>query len=378
VGILKIHKVGLFLVLRVAFILANIATYFEEFREFIYFDLNGFPEIYNCLDYYLSKGEKDSAKDIDKIMRMSFTKIDSASAKENDQDAQIKLIRLLANLFTLDKIGIDFITKHTPKYKAILQKLNNLISEKKIKANEELIQCTLSCFVNMMFYEKPALIAEDFEMKKLKTEILFTLSKLIIQNESQEICLEALRVLSNLSRNKGLVKQILKLNLYEAVVTLLNHGNKDIVYFCIGIIMNLMLNEEVKASDLKKAVLKNLTQILFDSTMEDYEIISCALKCLANILDNIKSEDVERDQIKSIEELVVNYGDQCDILLSTSNKGNNEQSESRDIADLRSIVNQLLNIIPEENFSCPLHTCGRKFKSAQELQLHVSRRHKMQ
>ena len=46
--------------------------------------------------------------------------------------------------------------------------------------------------------------------------------------------------------NKGLIKQIQKLNLFEAVVTLLNHSNKDIVYFCIGIIMNLMLNEDIK------------------------------------------------------------------------------------------------------------------------------------
>ena len=73
---------------------------------------------------------------MDKLMRISFTKIDTTSSKENGNDAQIKLIRLLANLFTLEKIGIDFITKNLPKYKYLLQKLNELLAEKKIKGNE--------------------------------------------------------------------------------------------------------------------------------------------------------------------------------------------------------------------------------------------------
>jgi len=61
---------------------------------------------------------------------------------------------------------------------------------------------SLSFLANLLYYEKSALIEEDFDLKKLKTELLFTLNKFIIQNENEEVLLEALRVLSNLSRNK--------------------------------------------------------------------------------------------------------------------------------------------------------------------------------
>ncbi len=53
-----------------------------------------------------------------------------------------------------------------------------------------------------MFYEKQVLSGEDFELTTLKTEILFSLSRFIIQKDNEEVCCEALRVLSNLSCDK--------------------------------------------------------------------------------------------------------------------------------------------------------------------------------
>jgi hypothetical protein len=50
-----------------------------------------------------------------------------------------------------------------------------------------------------------------------------------------------------------LAKQITKTKLVEAVIELLKHNNKDIVYYALGIVMNLMLTEDMK---YKFAVLK--------------------------------------------------------------------------------------------------------------------------
>jgi len=109
-----------------------------------------------------------------------------------------------------------------------------------------------------MFYEKQTLSQEDFELKTLKTEILFSLSRFIIQKDNEEVCCEALRVLSNLSRDKvtlnsfpltiikGLARQIAKTKLVDAVMTLLEHTNKDIVYYSLGIVMNLMVTPEMR------------------------------------------------------------------------------------------------------------------------------------
>ncbi len=61
------------------------------------------------------------------------------------------------------------------------------------------------------------------------------------------------------------------------------------------------------------------------------------------------------------------------------------------VGDLRAIINHLLNIMPEEGYTCPeksnliqrlqennphfIIDCGRKFKSEEELTKHVTRRH---
>lgn len=97
-----------------------------------------------------------------------------------------------------------------------------------------------------MFFEKLVLTQEDFELRTVRTEILFTLNRFVIQTDSEEICLESLRVLSNLSRDKALAKQITKTKLVEAVIELLKHNNKDIVYYALGIVMNLMLTDDMK------------------------------------------------------------------------------------------------------------------------------------
>ena len=50
--------------------------------------------------------------------------------------------------------------------------------------------------------------------------------------------------------------------------------------------------------------------------------------------------------------------------------------ELEQIQGLRDLLNQLVNDMPDvlEN-NCPIESCGRKFKTKEELQKHVERRH---
>lgn len=51
------------------------------------------------------------------------------------------------------------------------------------------------------------------------------------------------------------------------------------------------------------------------------------------------------------------------------------EEELEQIQSLRDILNQLVNDMPEVLRDCPIDDCGRKFKSQQELQKHLERRH---
>jgi hypothetical protein len=50
----------------------------------------------------------------------------------NDQDALIKIIRLIANLLTVEEIGYDLFKNKKLIYRDLVKKVRNLIHEKSI------------------------------------------------------------------------------------------------------------------------------------------------------------------------------------------------------------------------------------------------------
>lgn len=109
-----------------------------------------------------------------------------------------------------------------------------------------MINCVLSCLANVSYYEKQATLTSDFEHKNLKSELVLIISNFIMQSDSEDICCEALRVLSNLSRSKDLIKLIIKYKLLDAVILLLDSNSKEIVYYAIGTLINLTNTDEIK------------------------------------------------------------------------------------------------------------------------------------
>jgi len=51
------------------------------------------------------------------------------------------------------------------------------------------------------------------------------------------------------------------------------------------------------------------------------------------------------------------------------------EEEMVQIGGLRDLINTLVNDMPEVTKDCPMKGCGRKFKSQQDLDKHLDRRH---
>ena len=132
-------------------------------------------------------------------------------------------------------------------FKDMIKKMRVLINDKENDAdgNQELIFCTLSCLANATFYEKQG-IKNDIEYKKTKFELVKTVAFFAMQTKFEDICCEALRVISNLSRDKELVKLIIDVQLAEALVLLMESNSLEIVYYVLGALINLINNEEIK------------------------------------------------------------------------------------------------------------------------------------
>lgn len=56
----------------------------------------------------------------------------------------------------------------------------------------------------------------------------------------------------------------------------------------------------------------------------------------------------------------MNLGSHCDRIM-INKEDNNEANEISSIQESRSLINMLLNNMPEEKFICPVKNCGRKF-----------------
>lgn len=125
-GMFKAHKTNIFIVIRITFILANITTFNESLRTLIYFEEAAFKDIFSCFDYYAQRiisptkstadsggadkmGVSIAAWDF-KIMAKEYAGssvewLTLSFSRRSDLEAFIKLVRLIANLLTVDTIG---------------------------------------------------------------------------------------------------------------------------------------------------------------------------------------------------------------------------------------------------------------------------------
>lgn len=126
--------------------------------------------------------------------------------------------------------------------------------------------------------------------------------------------IEAVRVLSNLSRHKELCLEFVNDKTFlEALCVVLDHTLRDLVFYAIGIVINITMHEETRPKVLEKGVIPKLIDVLKDSNIEDMELA----KVSAKALHNIASENVywSIDSIKKLDEVLTNLGEELDSIM---------------------------------------------------------------
>lgn len=396
-----LYKENNAIIMRVSFIFANLTTFSDTLRPYIYFDLNGFNSSYSAFEHFISKTTNQD--DFYESMLKSFSNFDFQ--KQDDKDVLNKLIRFFANQFTDEDIVLHFIKEKYNCYKFMLRKLRFFMTEQEVANNAEQLQCVLSCLSNLLYYDKPGILQNDFELASLKHDIQSAVGFIILQPKQDEILIEGLRVISNLSRSKNNIKQIMKIKFHEALNILQNHRSREVVYYSIGIIINQTHDSEFKLTRIATEIFQGLINIQEECTIDDVDILDCSLKAITNLMcdtvikkintplldikepntkdelptgschnhkGDLRNEKDNSNAIKRLEDVLCKYGMECDIILGVDEVSLEEKEE---ISSLRKIINTVINIIPEEKYECEIENCGRKFKSKEELSNHLVRRH---
>lgn len=287
-------------------------SFLLDIRSELYFEFNAFGDVYGCFEHYC-RGELQGKSEIDK-MGISVAAWDyQAMKKESDVDALVKIIRLLANLFTVNEIGQDIYVNRAAHFKDLVRKLKELLEKKcSLAQHADLIVCSLSCMANALYYDREVLLS-NLEYKTTKAQLVPLLGNFVVQAENEEICCEGLRVLSNLSRMKEFVKVVVEAKLHEATLILLESSSKEIVYYSLGVLINLLADTDFKAR-YKLDIVYAVLDILRECSADDFDVVAIGLRCLGGVVEG-GTENLDGKLLRDVEDALQRLGGQCDLLM---------------------------------------------------------------
>lgn len=131
-----------------------------------------------------------------------------------------------------------------------MNSLVQAIDKRTIDNNEEFILNAISCLTNILFYDIPnrELLSND-----IRINIFNSIKLYILATQNEEIQIETVRVLSNLSRHALLCDEFVSDSTYlEALSIVLDHTLRDLVFYSVGIIINISLHQETRHKVLER------------------------------------------------------------------------------------------------------------------------------
>lgn len=133
---------------------------------------------------------------------------------------------------------------------------------------EELVLNTVACATNLLFYDTPqrSLIADN----NVRLRLLAKVSPMLVQTFNEEITVESLRIMGNLTRHEGICKELASLHVPDVLFLLIEHSNMNIVYFTLGCLTNI-------ASSTKYIIYTENTFAVFSGLLQDLALMEPTL-----------------------------------------------------------------------------------------------------
>lgn len=296
--------------MRIGFVLANLTTTFDEARE----------QVSNHISKIIKVAITYFKKDAEVGQAATGNKRDEMGA--NIEDTLVKLIRLIANICTdeqymqtvLSSCGKDLIRDYMTHMIAAVER-------KKIAKSEEFILNAVSCSTNLLFYDTSSNESELFN-NALRLRIFNATKMYILETSNEELQIEAVRVLSNLSRHVALCEHFVSdKSFVEALIVILDHTLRELVFYTIGIIINITMHEgpRQKIVTLQPSMLAKLIDVLKDANIEDMDLSKVSAKALHNLaVKNSQGESLmvwSNEHLNKLDEILSSLGEELDSIM---------------------------------------------------------------
>ena len=135
-------------------------------------------------------------------------------------------------------------------------------------------------------------------------------------------------MLSNLSRHLALCREFVTDPTYvEALTIVLDLTLRDLVFYSVGIIINISLHQETRQKLLtsQPKLIDKLINVLRDSNIEDFDLSKVSAKALHNMTqvpsgtERAKLNDFwDNEFIKKLEGVLESLGDELDSIMDVA------------------------------------------------------------
>ncbi|CAE8661374.1 unnamed protein product, partial [Polarella glacialis] len=362
------------LTLRLAFVLGNITERSDRLRVVFAFDCEGTSLVPQLIGRYWQKDRQ--------IARLELEKDQSkASGLQEIEEVLVKLVRLLANIAISASAGATLSSSS-----AVVDPLLDMLGAKRIGDSEELVLNVVAAVTNLLFYDVPSNLLFQEDNKQLLCRLF---RPLLLESYNVEALVETARALGNLSRHADARRCMASLRLDEILVILLDHDDRDLVFYACGALVNLGADPDCtpRLTGSSPAVQK-LAKLLGDAPSDDAALQLVAVKVLTNLsLDPGAAWPATHVEVvrEVLEQTVADCQESADLADSAERQqlldlARHLQSRlppapARAAESTEDVSNGASGIDSEDWKYCPAPGCGRRFDSEEKLAAHVERRH---
>ncbi|PNH12894.1 Armadillo repeat-containing protein 2 [Tetrabaena socialis] len=225
--------------LRVAFVLGNLTTASNDYREQVCNVPFALVTVVGILQRYALGGPRSEAG------AGGTAAADRLARAASHEDCLVKVLRLAANLAIWPQAG-HALAEEAHVAEALLQ----LLEAYSFEAAEELVLNTVCALTNLSFYQsEPAAPEGGFSNKVLLLPPARLLPRItpLLMCDNEEAVIEAARVYGNFSRSPDVRDYMQSSRVVEALVLLLDHGNSEVLYSVCGTLINFTMDASRKA-----------------------------------------------------------------------------------------------------------------------------------
>ncbi|XP_046877170.1 armadillo repeat-containing protein 2 [Hypomesus transpacificus] len=281
------------MVVRLLFILGNLASRSQEAREQLYQTPQCVEVLLDLYHTYQERRESPTTPDQTRDPTMGPLKPPTPRAQARDsgaggQDVLVKLVRVLANMSIHSAVG-PALAASTPCVQLLLDTLELGCSPE----NEELLVNVAATINNLSYYQGSSSVVRARQLPIAKMMLKLLLSS------SMEAVLEATRVYGNLSQSRDVRDFIMQHQVHLFVLTLLDSKSPDVCFSACGVLINLALDPFSRTTLTHQGAATKLADCLRVFGPVDWQLGALVCQTLWNLLEVGGSE---RESLQTLDD----------------------------------------------------------------------------